>query len=195
MSGRSLEAGFQLPATCSGLSSSLQTLLLASPAQGGSLSRGPTGGHLPPDSASLPLPGAHPALLIYTLTCTPSPSPRPEPSSPCSPSPAPCPRVRLGVPAGPALGPRELSSLPGCAPSPSWWGKDVTTGGGSRRDMPPPALQKQGAPPQPVSPQDQTCPPDGPGRLALEVASSPALLPLCADLCASVAHGLQATSH
>lgn len=43
--------------------------------------------------------------------------------------------------------------------------------------MPPPALQKQGVPPQAVSPQDQTCPPDGPERLALEVAGSPSLAP------------------
>ena len=35
-------------------------------------------------------------------------------------------------------------------------------------------------PPQPISPQDQTCPPNGPERLALEVAGSPSLAPsLC----------------
>lgn len=86
-----------MPATCSGLSSSLQTVFLDSPAQRGSLSRGPTGRCLPPDSASLPPARAHPALLVCTPTCPPSPVPRPEPSSPCSSS-APLPRVRLGAP-------------------------------------------------------------------------------------------------
>lgn len=166
-----------MPVTCSGLSSSLQNLLLDCPAQGGSLSRGPAGRCLPPDSASLPPPRAHPALLVYTPTCSPAPAPRPEPSSPCSPSSAPLPRVRLGAPGESHTGAQRALIPSWLCTQPRLVGEGCDHWRRESQGHAPSSLQKQGAPPQAVSPPDQTCPPDGPKRLALKVAGSPSHAP------------------
>lgn len=102
-----------------------------------------------------------------TPTWASAPAPGPEPKQPLFSFLHTLPRVRLGVPGSSCAGTQRLSSLPGCAPSPSWWG------------------QRQ-RPPQPISPQEQTYPPSGPERLALEVAApQPCSLSLCWPLCFS----------